>query len=256
MTENTYEIRMKAIKEIKNNIKKNANYLHPCNKGWQEYMNRLGFANGNEFTCWMQQNEIMKNPSDIEREQHEKTRKNAGCKTRKEYETKCAQNLGFKDRAEERRERRHESGEGLAIDDKDSPTFFGKFTENLMIQTFENVITVRHNNPGFDWICKNGDKIENKSACLKDGNSRWTFNVKYNKIADWFIFSAWDNRDSLTPLYVWILHKNDMVRGRKVCEFEGLSILNNPSGLKDFEEYLTINRLERIKKLCNASNII
>ena len=36
-------------------------------------------------------------------------------------------------------------------------------------------------------------------------------NPRYLHLADWFILSAWDNRDSLTPLHVWAFHKDDIV---------------------------------------------
>lgn len=39
-------------------------------------------------------------------------------------------------------------------------------------------------------------------AHLTDENSAWDFNAKYNNIADWFILSAWDNRDGMNPLHV------------------------------------------------------
>lgn len=35
-----------------------------------------------------------------------------------------------------------------------------------MIQTFEGTIKMPYGNPGFDWKCKRGDKIDNKGVCL------------------------------------------------------------------------------------------
>lgn len=58
--DNIDEIRRNAIKGIKEKAIKIPKYLHPCNKEWQEDMNILGFANGNGFTTWMQQNGIMR----------------------------------------------------------------------------------------------------------------------------------------------------------------------------------------------------
>lgn len=56
------------IKEIKEKIKNEENYLHPCNKERQEDMKKFGFISGCEFTSWMQQNGIMKSPTDVKRE--------------------------------------------------------------------------------------------------------------------------------------------------------------------------------------------
>lgn len=79
--------------------------------------------------------------------------------------------------------------------------------------------------------------------------SRWKFGIWYNNITDWFILSAWDSRDSLIPLHVWIFHKNDVVRGRKFWRRESFSITNNPEKLKELEKWEVTNRLEKLKEL-------
>ncbi len=259
--ENIYEIRRKAILEIKEKIKKNPKYLHPCNKERQEDMKRLGFSNGNDFTHWMQQSGIMKNSTYIDRNIRNKTVENAECKTEKEYRDKLSQNAGFKDWAEQVRKCRHETGRHLP---KESNIYcslwFGDFIcENYIIKTFEDPIRMPHGNPGFDWLCKNGEKIDSKGRCLMCTENRspcWQFSIKYNKIADWFILSAWDNRDSLNPLHVWAFHKNYIVRGKKFCEFETFRITNTPEKLKELEKYEVTNRLDKLKELCNKKKRI
>ncbi len=80
------------------------------------------------------------------------------------------------------------------------------------MKTFEDPIKMPPNNPGFDWICKKGQKIDHKGACLKCypwQSHYWSFHIIHNKTADYFILSAWDDRDSLNPLHVWIFYKND-----------------------------------------------
>ena len=252
--ENIDQIKRKAIVEIKEKVKKNPGYLHPCNKERQEDMKRLKFDSGNSFTFWMQQNGIMKNPTDIERKVYEKTAENAGCKNTKGYLDKCARDLGFKDNAERQREQSYNTGKSLPKEFReDCPVYFGDFTESLMIQTFEGAVRMRHNNPGFDWICKRGDKIDNKGRCLIYNNKspNWIFNIRYNNIADWFILSAWDSRDSLTPLHVWAFHKDDIVGGKKFWRRDSFSITNTPKGLKEFEKYEITGRLDKLKELCN-----
>lgn len=61
----------------------------------------------------------------------------------------------------------HETGICLPKEfNEDCPIYSGEFTENLMIQTFEDPIRMLPNNPGFDWTCKRGSKIDNKGVCL------------------------------------------------------------------------------------------
>lgn len=262
MEDNIDKIRRYVIVEIKNKIGKNPGYLHPCNKERQEDMKRLKFTNGYEFTCWMQQNGIMKNPTNIDRKEWEKRVEYAGCKTKKEYRDKCAQKAGFKDFNERNREWLHETGRNLPKEfNEDCSSYFGDFAESLMIQTFEDATRMPYGNPGYDWTCKRGDKIDNKGACLVYTDNkcpRWLFPIEYNNVADWFILSAWDNRCSLNPLHVWAFHKNDMVRYRamgalkKFCDRETFAITNTPEKLKEFGKYEVTNRLDKLKELCNT----
>lgn len=68
MVENSIEgIRKNVVAEIKEKVRKNQKFLSPVNKERLEYQEKLKFANGNEFTCWMQQNGIMKNPAHFHR---------------------------------------------------------------------------------------------------------------------------------------------------------------------------------------------
>lgn len=65
--------------------------------------------------------------------------------------------------------------------------------------------------------------------------------------------SAWDNRDSLTPLHIWMFHKNDMVRHAKFWRREGFIITNTPKKLKELEKYEVTDKLDKLKELCNRS---
>lgn len=215
MYDNIDDIRRNTIIEIKEKIMKNHGYLHPCNKERLEDIKRLGFASGNEFIQWMQQNRILKNPTDIDREICRKTIENAGCKTLKEYNDKCAQKNGFKDWIEKRREWRYETGRCLPREfNEDCSHFFGDFTENLMIRRYTGAIKMPSNNPGFDYLW-NGIKIDNKGRCLCYVGGiypRLIFEIKWNNIADLFILSGWDDRESLNPLIALEFKKNDLIR--------------------------------------------
>ena len=112
-----------------------------------------------------------------------------------------------------------------------------------------------YGNPGFDWMCKEGYKIDNKASCLiklgASGTIGWSYCIRCNKIADWFVLSAWDNRDNLYPLHVWAFHKNDMVKGRKFCSLSSFSITNAPKYLNNLKNWEITDRLDKLKELCN-----
>lgn len=256
MGENIEEIRKDAITEIKEKAKKNPKYLSPMNKEHQEDMKRLEFTNGCEFTLWMQHNGIMRNPADISRKEIENTVKRSGCKIRKEYLDKCARKAGFKNHAERAKEWTHETGRNLPMEfNEECASWFGDFIcENYIIKTFEEYTIMPYGNPGFDWICKKGEKIDHKGSCLiygEYGSPHWIFNIMCNNIADWFILSAWDNRDSLNPLHVWMFHRYDIVRGRRFCDFDSFQVTNVPEKLEELEKWEVTDRLDKLKELCN-----
>ncbi len=247
-------IRRNKISEIKKKVMNNPKYLHPCNKERLNDMKKLIFSSGNEFTQWMQQNGIMKNPTDIEREQHKRTLDNSGCKTIKEYNDKRAQKLGYKDRAEYIREWQWNTGIcGPMSENEDCESYFGVYIgENYISKLFENPIRMPPNNPGFDWICKNGKKIQCEARCLHyiDGVFGWSFTIDYNNMADYFILSGWNNRESLEPIHIWMIHKNDEIRGDIFWRRGGFWITNTSKKLKEFEKYELSDKLDKLKEYC------
>ena len=90
--------------------------------------------------------------------------------------------------------------------------------ERLCRHLFEDVEVMPNGNPGFDIICNKGMKINVKSACITltyDKYPHWGFCIDYNKVPDFFILVAFDNRTDLNPLHMWMFPGN---------------ILNNNSG--------------------------
>lgn len=240
--------------EIREKIKKNPRYLNPMNKEFCDDIKRYGFSTGYEYTCFLQQNGIMKNPVKVNLHNKERWIKNTGCKNRRDYENKCAQNSGYKDCNDRQRKYRYNKGINMPMSDNDecSPYFGIYIAENYVAKTFEDPILMPLNNRYYDWICKKGQKIEHKAACLrkKGTDFGWLFShINFNPIADYFIFSAWDNRESLIPMHIWIFHKEDMIRGEIFWNRMSLWISNNSKGLEEFENYDVTNKLERLKKI-------
>lgn len=223
---------------IEKEKKKMNNKYNPMNKEFQDECKRLGLTGYELIEKYRKEGKII---SITEANDKQKKVLDAGCSTANEYKRNT---YGYKNK--------HKPMEF----NKDCPSWFGDFTESLMIQTFEDPIKMPYGNPGFDWTCKRGDKIDNKGSCLTYDNRsrrspRWQFSIRYNDIADWFILSAWDNRDSLTPLHVWAFHKNDIIGGRKFWRREIFSMANTPKALKYLEKYEITNRLEKLKELCD-----
>ena len=82
--------------------------------------------------------------------------------------------------------------------------------ERALSKFFNDIQKMPMNNPGYDYICGKGFKIDVKSSCLHKyknnrGQMRWQFTIRRNKIADYFLCLAFDSRESLTPLHVWLI---------------------------------------------------
>lgn len=82
--------------------------------------------------------------------------------------------------------------------------------EHVLSKVFENVERMPYGHSGFDFICNRGKKIDVKSSCLRVRNSqnrsdRWEFNTKFNDIADYFLCIAFDNREDLNPIFLWLI---------------------------------------------------
>lgn len=80
--------------------------------------------------------------------------------------------------------------------------------EKVLSYVFNNVVRQPVTNPGFDFICNKGKKIDVKSSCLNHQKYKtpcWSFHIDRNKIADYFLCLAFDNRKDLTPLHMWLL---------------------------------------------------
>ena len=79
--------------------------------------------------------------------------------------------------------------------------------ERVLSKVFKNVEIQPHGNPGFDFICNKGMKIDVKSSCIRINKNinYWNFHIDKNKIADYFLCLAFDNRNDLNPLHMWLL---------------------------------------------------
>lgn len=76
--------------------------------------------------------------------------------------------------------------------------------EKVLSKTFKDVEVMPRNNPGYDFICNKGKKIDVKSSCVNKQNI-WQFNIRNNAVADYFLCIAFDNRDDVNPLHVWLI---------------------------------------------------
>ena len=98
------------------------------------------------------------------------------------------------------------------------PSFLGCYVaEGVLKHVFKDVQTMPMTNPGYDFVCNKGMKIDVKSSCIRK-NKRWAFDINKNQTADYFLCIAFDNRTYLNPLYLWL------IPGKKVNHLRQVTI--------------------------------
>lgn len=132
-------------------------------------------------------------------------------------------------------------------DNKDCPHYLGiTVAERVLSKIFKNVQRMSTHNPGYDFICGKGFKIDVKSGCRRERENRsnwWVFNINHNIIADHFLCLAFDNRKNLNPEHIWLIPRIDI-------NDKG-SITITESKLYKWSKY-ELDKLDDIIKCCNT----
>ena len=90
-------------------------------------------------------------------------------------------------------------------ENKDCAAHYGVYiNERLLKHYFNDVEVMPYGNPGYDFICNNGWKIDGKSSFTGD-KGYWQFTIRHNTTADYFFCVAYDNRKDKNIIRIWIL---------------------------------------------------
>lgn len=100
-------------------------------------------------------------------------------------------------------------------ENKECAAFLGVYVaERVLKHVFKNVKQMPYGNVGFDYICGRGYKIDVKSGCVRHyistRSKHWAFNIDYNEIADYFLCIAFDDRENLNPMHLWLIPSADV----------------------------------------------
>jgi hypothetical protein len=130
---------------------------------------------------------------------------------------------------------------------KDTAAWLGVYiAEKVLSGFFDNIIRMPTGNPGYDFICGRGFKIDVKSACLlhRRGNRHsWCFVIRRNIIPDYFLCLGFDDRDNLEPQHVWL------IPGKDVNHMSAVNITNSSRCLPKWSKYE--RPLDRVISCCN-----
>ena len=147
------------------------------------------------------------------------------------------------------RESQHRTGNAIPYDKaKDFSMYLGiHIAESLLSTVFDNVTRAKMNNPGYDFICGKGYKIDSKSACITHTQNYdvWGFHISQNKIADCFACIGFDNRRLLTPIHFWLI-PGYIVQNKKMLTIKTeYKKIENPYSMYE-------RPIEKIANQCNV----
>ena len=135
------------------------------------------------------------------------------------------------------------TNDGTKIPNKECSTYLGvDISELILSKVFKNVKKMSYGHKGFDFKCSKGMKIDVKSAVLRFNKTlinykgSWSFAIRRNKIPDYFLCIAYDNRIDLIPQHLWL------IPSEKINHLTGTSIAKNK--IDKWKEYeLPINKV-------------
>lgn len=87
--------------------------------------------------------------------------------------------------------------------------------ERLIKHLFPDAEMMSMHNPGYDFICnknKKGDAKGSTTHIMQNKNSStefWSFCIRKNKIADFFLCIAYDSIFDLNPIHIWMLPREE-----------------------------------------------
>lgn len=133
---------------------------------------------------------------------------------------------------------------------KNNGIYLGVYVaERALSKYFDNITKMPINNPGYDFICGKGYKIDVKSGCLiypktGGGDPAWKIRPNRNVCADYFLVLLFDNLENLNPQHV-LLIPGYVINSKYV-----ISISCNPIYFKKWEKYE--KPLDRVVKCCTT----
>ena len=126
--------------------------------------------------------------------------------------------------------------------------------ERILSHVFKDVQRMPIRNKGFDFICNKGHKIDSKASCLNDDNI-YMFDIKHNKIADYFLLIGFDDRENLNPQHIWLIKGDELMYQVKICrklsDFESFPISNNYKSLSKLLRYELTDKLKEVITYCD-----
>ena len=141
-------------------------------------------------------------------------------------------------------------------ENKECASYLGIYiAEEILPLIFDDVVRMPDGHKDYDFICIKGYKIQVKSSCLRNIYDKWIFMIRKNKIADYFFMVAFDNRDDLNVLHMWLIKGDENIKtnkfDKKLNERVSFTIINGEKLMKRYIKYEIIDKLDEVQKVCD-----
>lgn len=106
-------------------------------------------------------------------------------------------------------------------------------------------------NPSYDFLVKGNIKVDIKSCCMREMNgwAGWEPHVRFNNITDYFVILAFGDIENLSLRHIWMIGKNEIIRGNKFYNRSSIKITNKYRFLLLFKRFDWIDKLESLKNI-------
>jgi len=186
-----------------------------------------------------------------------------GFKNDSEYRDFLAQEKGFKNHADYMNNHFYKTGKYRPMsENKACSNYLGiHIAERILSKIFENVQRMPNNNVGYDFICNRGYKIDVKTSCLKMDSktgikTTFGFKIKHNKIADYFLLLAFDNREDLNPIHMWLIKGEEVIKSdvssMKLNDRLNFGFSIRGDIIKQISKYELNDKLDKVVACCNV----
>lgn len=213
---------------------------HPCSKEFQEEAKRLGLTGNQLIQKYIDEGKLRK-PTDIDRETNNKIYQKIGYENKAHYLREWRYEKGIQSPMEENENCAHYLGTFIA------ERKYGRIILPEIFGGIEQEMPFGH--PKYDFIVTNNIKVDIKSCTLRElkGWIGWEPHVRWNKVTDYFAMLAFDDRENLNLFHIWVIQKDEIIRGNKFYRRDSIKITNKTRQLLEFKRFDYINKLECLK---------
>ncbi len=107
------------------------------------------------------------------------------------------------------RNRHYLNGRQSMKDNIDCAKHLGCYINEKMAMDFiPNTELMNSNNPGYDLIYNKKYLIDAKASTIRTRDDKykcWTFHIEQNKVPDYFLLTAYNNRETLEICHMWLI---------------------------------------------------